>query len=60
DIVQMLREAGKLAKSITKKSATVGLSSAKKIILNSINTFSQAKIKAFDTVEEAKDWLAED
>ena len=57
ETVQMLKEASKLANPITEKSATVGLSSVKKLILNGINVFSGAKVKAFDTIEQAKDWL---
>lgn len=57
ETLPLLREAGKLSKGITKKSATVGLSFAKKILLNSLNVFANSDIKAFDTIEEAKDWL---
>ena len=60
DTIKMLGEAAKLAKSITYKSATVGISGGKRTILNGINLFSKAKIKYFDTVEEAIEWLVED
>ncbi len=57
DTLSKLKESGKLAKSITKKSAVVGLSLAKKVILNGVNIFASSEIKAFNTVDEAKQWL---
>jgi len=57
ETIQWIKDAAKLAKPITKKSATVGLSTSKKILLNSLNSFSKSEVKAFDTIEEAKDWL---
>ncbi len=57
ETIQWIKEAAKLAKPITKKSASVGLSISKKILLNSVNTFSKSDVKAFDNIEEAKDWL---
>jgi len=60
EVAELLREASKLASPITKKSATVGLSAVKKIILNGINLFANSDIKAFDTIEEAKSWLVKD
>ena len=58
--LQLLKEASQLSLGITKKSATVGLSTAKKIILNGINTFANSNIKAFDSLEEAKEWLVKE
>ncbi len=55
--IQLMKEAAALAKPITKKSATVGLSGSKIVLLNSLNYFSKSDIKAFSTIEEAKDWL---
>ncbi|MEA2043268.1 MAG: hypothetical protein U9N85_12065 [Bacteroidota bacterium] len=57
DTVQLLNQASKLANGITKKSATVGLTGGKKVILNSINVFAKSDVKAFNTIEEAKEWL---
>ena len=59
DSVRIIKEASLLANGITKKSATIGLSSAKKLLLNSLNIFAKSNVKAFNTIEEAKDWLIE-
>lgn len=52
-----LKESTKLGKPFVKKSAVIGITGAKKVILNIINRFSGYQTKAFDTAEEAKDWL---
>ena len=60
ETVQLLKSAAKTAKPITKKSATVGLSIPKKILLNAINIFAGTDLRALDTVEQAKEWLVSD
>ena len=60
DTITLLKESAKLARPITIKSATVGLSMAKKILLNGLNMISRTDLKAFDTLEDAKNWLVED
>ena len=39
-------------------SAVVGVTGLKKIIYNAVMRFSGRKLTAFDTLNEAKDWLA--
>jgi hypothetical protein len=46
-------------KQIVEKECVVGITGIQKILLNAINLFSGGKLRPFDTVEEAKDWLAE-
>ena len=60
ETIQMIKEAAKLTTPITKKSATVGLSSVKKLMLNGVNIFAGTKIRAFSTVRQAKEWLVND
>ena len=60
ETIKLLNEAAKLAKPITKKTATVGITGAKKTLLNGINLLTKASIKYFDTVDEALNWLVED
>lgn len=60
DTIILLKEAAKLARPITKQSATVGLSIAKKILLNGLNMVARTDLKAFDTIDEAKEWLVKD
>lgn len=57
ETLQLIKESGKLSKKITRKSAAIGLSLAKRVILNSVNRFGNTNIKAFDNIEEAKEWL---
>jgi len=39
-------------------SAVIGIDGLKQIIFNSVMTFSGRQLHAFDTLAEAKDWLA--
>ncbi|MFH1459561.1 MAG: STAS/SEC14 domain-containing protein [Candidatus Omnitrophota bacterium] len=55
--VKRLKEISKRLKPRIKKSAVIGVSGIKKVILDAINTFSERKIKPFKTEEEAKEWL---
>jgi hypothetical protein len=43
-----------------KKIAVVGISGIKKILLNAINPLTGGKTRAFNTLEEAKEWLVAD
>ncbi len=52
-----LKESTKMGRNFVKKSAVIGISGGKKILLNMINTFSGYQTRAFNTIEEAKDWL---
>jgi len=52
-----LKRVAKLTSKFNRKKAIVGISSAKKILLNSVNRIAGTNIRAFDTLEEAKDWL---
>ena len=54
---KFLKESTKMARPFVKKSAVIGISGAKRILLNMVNLFSGYETKAFQTIEEAKDWL---
>lgn len=59
---ESLSEAKKFAKEIIpfrKKSALIGVHGAKKVLLNSILMISNSgdKVKAFNSMDEALDWL---
>ncbi len=55
-----LKRIAKLTSKFSKKKAIIGISSAKKILLNSVNRIAGTNIRAFDTVEEAKEWLTKE
>ena len=54
---KFLKESTKLARPFVKKSAVIGISGAKRIFLNTVNMFSGYETKAFQTKEDALDWL---
>lgn len=60
EFMEKVQEAGKKTKHLTIKSAVVGITGAKKLLLNAYNTFTGANIKAFDDEESAKEWLVKD
>lgn len=52
-----LKRSGKELQPLTKKRAVVGLNTSKRILLNSVNLFAKTDFKAFDSIEEAQEWL---
>jgi hypothetical protein len=60
EVLKILKEINNKVKKYSKKKAFVGLSSAQRVLLNTINMFSGTQIHGFDDVEEAKDWLVKD
>jgi hypothetical protein len=57
DVLNEVKNAGKLTKEITKKEAVVGITGGKKILIKIFQTFTNMNLKVCDTVEEAKEWL---
>lgn len=57
DAVKAFGEAGKKVNDITIKTALVGISGVKKVLLNFINKVTSLEAKAFNTIEEAKEYL---
>ncbi|HCX20734.1 MAG: hypothetical protein CMB80_07805 [Flammeovirgaceae bacterium] len=56
-VVEKAKESGKKTKHLTIKRAAVGITGAKKVLFNAFNRVSGNNARAFDSVEEAKDWL---
>ncbi len=54
------RRIGKIIKPYLKKSAIIGITKHQEMFLNIIKTISGIEIKAFKSVEEAKDWLVKE
>jgi hypothetical protein len=52
-------EYGKLAEPYIKASAVVGITKPQKIMLKAYQVVTRQKVKAFDSFEEAKNWLVE-
>lgn len=57
DHVKNTREAGKLLEPFLKKIAIVGVSKTQEVFLRAVKLFSGLKLKPFQDIEEAKDWL---
>lgn len=56
----LLKESAKITAPYVRKGAIVGVSGVKKVLLNFIKKFSGLNMEPKDTLDEAKDWLAED
>jgi hypothetical protein len=52
-----IKRSGKLTQSITKRTAVVGMTGAKRTFLDIVNAFTSLNVKPFENIEEAKDWL---
>ncbi len=57
NMVQKMKEDGKVERPFIKKEAVVGITGMKEVLLKGINLFAKLDIKPFKTIEEAKDWL---
>ncbi len=57
ETVDAFGESGKKVKPILKKTAVLGITGLKKVLLNTVNKISNAGAKAFTSDEEAKEWL---
>jgi len=60
EFMDKVKEAGKKTRHLTTRSAVVGVTGTKKLLLNVYNTFTGANMKAFDDEESAKEWLVKD
>ena len=58
EIIEALNKASKRIKPFVKKSAVIGVTGVKKILLNVINKVSSLGANPFSTEEDAKEWLA--
>lgn len=57
EAVDAFVESGKKSKPLLKKTAVVGITGVKKILLNVVNKFSGLNAKAVSSMEDAKEWL---
>ena len=57
EIVNEFIAAGKLSNPFVKKTAVLGITGVKKVLLNVVNKFTDVGANPFSTEEEAKDWL---
>jgi hypothetical protein len=57
EIVNEFINAGKLTGPSVKKTAVLGITGVKKVLLNVVNKFTDVGANPFTTEEEAKEWL---
>ncbi|NMM49127.1 hypothetical protein [Marinigracilibium pacificum] len=57
DLISKIKEVVKMNNFHVKATAVCGLSTLTSLMVNSIISFTGRKMKLFDTVEEAKEWL---
>lgn len=60
EFMEKSKEVGKRTRHITSKSAIVGITGAKKILLQAYNLFTNVNMKVFDDEQSAKEWLIKD
>ena len=56
-VIQHLEVSAERSTPYIKRAAVVGVTGAKRILLEVVNRFSRRPIVAFDDLEKAKDWL---
>jgi hypothetical protein len=59
DFMELMKEQGAISLPLTKKAAVVGVTGLKNVLLRASNAISPKPRVPFDTVELARDWLAE-
>ena len=59
-VLPEIKRSSKLQKPYIKKSAYVGVTGVKKILLDAVNRISNIGAKPFTDLEEAKEWLVSD
>ncbi len=58
EVMEALKRSGKATKPITRKEAVVGITGAKKTLLSIFRLFTGLQLRPFNTIDEAKEWLA--
>ena len=58
EAINLFREAGIVMAGSVEASAVVGIHGIKKHVLRFVNILAPIKTQAFDTIEEAKEWIA--
>ena len=59
EVLEKAQESGKRTDHLTIKRAAVGITGAKKVLLNAYNRVTGKKAMIFDSLDEAKTWLIE-
>jgi hypothetical protein len=57
-VMSELKRSAKEVRPYISKTATVGITGTKKVIVRLVNSFSKLEAKVFDDLEKAKEWLS--
>ena len=57
EVVNAFTEAGKRVRPVVKRTAVLGITGVKKVLLNVVNKLSSIDANPFSTEEDAKKWL---
>lgn len=57
EFLDLAKKEGKTSLTYTKKTAIVGVTGIKKLLLQTVNAISPLSRKPFDDIQSAKDWL---
>jgi hypothetical protein len=60
EALDAIKMSGRISKELTRKEAIIGISGAKKILLQIAQLFTGMQLRPFDTMEEAKEWLIQE
>jgi len=60
DALKIMKESGNKIKPYTKKTALLGITGAKKVLLRTANAVLNLNMRPFNSKEEALDWLVKD
>lgn len=58
EVKEVIKKAGNVLKPYLKQTAVIGPNAAQKILINILSKITGMNIKIFDTLENAKAWLA--
>jgi hypothetical protein len=59
EVLQEFKERAREGQSYTKAMAVLGITGVRKFLFGVMQSLTSAKLQAFSTLEEAKDWLVE-
>ena len=57
DVIDALKEVTEKTEHLLDKTAVLGITGVKKILLNALNKITNLGAKAFNSIEDAKEWL---
>jgi hypothetical protein len=60
EALEAIKMSGRISKELTRKEAIVGITGAKRILLQIAQLFTGMQLRPFDTLGEAQEWLIQE